>query len=113
MAPNQELNRQALSVRLLRAESETLVRQARAGAGADAAKSGFPGWGETSIYDDAIMHLPDPTPHDGHGLGEFLSTAICGNDITSSCFYVVGAMAHAAGVYAPIGAVFAAVTLWL
>src|SRR5688572_29875796 len=35
-------------------------------------------------------------------LGEFFSTAICGNDILSSALYVSGIAALFAGVYAPL-----------
>eukprot|EP00927_Polykrikos_kofoidii_P078295 TRINITY_DN75138_c0_g1_i1.p1 TRINITY_DN75138_c0_g1~~TRINITY_DN75138_c0_g1_i1.p1 ORF type:complete len:707 (-),score=86.73 TRINITY_DN75138_c0_g1_i1:127-2247(-) len=73
----------------------------------------FPGWG--NVYEEA------PPPHEDllslvaheKKLGELASTAICGNDITGSCFYVTGALASAAGVWAPIAAVLASGTLWL
>lgn len=35
---------------------------------------------------------------DAHKIGELPSTAICGNDITASCFYVVGELSKNAGV---------------
>lgn len=41
--------------------------------------------------------------HQGHvKLGEWFATAICGNDILSSCLYVSGIAAIFAGVYAPL-----------
>mmetsp|Transcript_16062 Transcript_16062/g.34729 ORF Transcript_16062/g.34729 Transcript_16062/m.34729 type:complete len:808 (-) Transcript_16062:84-2507(-) len=74
----------------------------------------FPGWG--TVYDeppppnDDLVSLRG-APH--KKLGQLASTAICGNDITGSCFYVTGALAAAAGVWAPIAAVLASATLWL
>jgi amino acid transporter len=60
----------------------------------------FAGWGtvqRVEIHDDA----PDPGHAPAHKkLGEFPSTAICGNDITSSCLYVAALCAIAAGPYA-------------
>jgi len=35
-------------------------------------------------------------------LGEFASTAICGNDISSSVLYVSGLVIGLCGVYAPL-----------
>ena len=46
-------------------------------------------------------------------LGEFASTAICGNDITSSCLYVSALAIGAAGKYAPITLAMVAVMLFL
>jgi amino acid transporter len=37
-----------------------------------------------------------------HRLGEWAATAICGNDITSSCLYVAALSAVYAGKYAPL-----------
>ena len=37
-----------------------------------------------------------------HKLGQFTSTAICGNDILASVLYTVGLCVSAAGVYAPL-----------
>lgn len=48
-----------------------------------------------------------------HKLGEFASTAICGNDITSSCLYVSALAIGAAGRYAPITLGLVAVMLFL
>ena len=59
----------------------------------------------------------DPKGSDsGHGhpkLGEFASTAICGNDITSSCLYVSAIAIGAAGKLAPIGLLIVAAMLFL
>ena len=41
------------------------------------------------------------------------STAIAGNDITGSCFYVVGKLALKGGIYGPICAAMASGILWL
>jgi len=88
------------------------VETAREISGAEhATQPGFPGWGEAYAYCSPAP-VPAPRPRETR-LGELASTAICGNDITSSCFYVTGAMAAAAGIWAPFGAIFAAMTLWL
>eukprot|EP00466_Bigelowiella_natans_P003717 jgi/Bigna1/84015/fgenesh1_pg.120_\ len=46
-------------------------------------------------------------------LGELPATAICGNDITSSCLYVCGLCAADAGVYAPLAVCLVIATLYL
>lgn len=48
-----------------------------------------------------------------HKLGEWKATAICGNDITSSCLYVAALAAVFAGPYAPIALAAVAATLYL
>ncbi|CAE8627635.1 unnamed protein product [Polarella glacialis] len=48
----------------------------------------------------------------GHKIGELASTAICGNDITASCFYVVGELSRNAGVYAPLCTMLSSATLY-
>jgi|GEM_PF-58055 len=48
-----------------------------------------------------------------HKLGEFASTAICGNDITSSCLYVSALAIGAAGKLAPFGLIIVAAMLFL
>lgn len=48
-----------------------------------------------------------------HQLGEFASTAICGNDITSSCLYVSAFAIGAAGKMAPISLLIVAFVLFL
>eukprot|EP00928_Gymnodinium_smaydae_P095709 TRINITY_DN8282_c1_g1_i1.p1 TRINITY_DN8282_c1_g1~~TRINITY_DN8282_c1_g1_i1.p1 ORF type:complete len:744 (-),score=146.53 TRINITY_DN8282_c1_g1_i1:365-2596(-) len=45
-------------------------------------------------------------------IGEVAATAICGNDITASCFYVVGELTKNAGVYAPVCTVLSSLTLY-
>jgi hypothetical protein len=52
--------------------------------------------------------------HGGHPkLGEFASTAICGNDITSSCLYVSALAIGAAGKLAPFALLIVAGLLFL
>jgi len=46
-------------------------------------------------------------------LGELPATAICGNDITSSCLYVCGLCAADAGVWAPLSVGLVIATLYL
>ncbi|MCA9292700.1 MAG: APC family permease [Phycisphaerales bacterium] len=54
------------------------------------------------------------TPHqEQHRLGQFASTAICGNDITSSCLYVSAIAIVYAGRLAPICLLLVAGTLYL
>lgn len=45
-------------------------------------------------------------------LGEWLSTAICGNDITSSCLYVSGIAAYYVGALAPIVLLIVGIVLY-
>ena len=53
------------------------------------------------------------TPHPKkQGLGELASTAICGNDITSSCLYVSALAIHYAGRWAPISLLLVAAVLY-
>ncbi len=51
--------------------------------------------------------------HGHHQLGEFASTAICGNDITSSCLYVSALSIFAAGKMAPFALLLVAAMLFL
>ena len=46
-------------------------------------------------------------------LGQWLATAICGNDITSSCLYVSGIVIVYAGALAPLALLLAAGVLYL
>lgn len=50
-------------------------------------------------------------PH--HQLGQFLATAVCGNDILSSALYVSGIAALFAGIYAPVVLLLVGVVLLL
>jgi len=90
---------------------QALVADGRRAAGLETVQCGFPGWGEVLVCAEEV---PSENHEPQHAkLGELTSTAICGNDITGSCFYVIGGLATAAGVWAPLGAIIAAATLWL
>ena len=91
------------------------------GSGADGETAGlaagywdFAGWGQAERITDI-----EPSPSDGggsktpHKLGVWASTAICGNDITSSCLYVSALCAVHAGRYAPIALGIVAGVLYL
>ncbi|MCA8970181.1 MAG: APC family permease [Planctomycetes bacterium] len=56
---------------------------------------------------------PGVTEHKHGGLGQLASTAICGNDITSSCLYVSAIALVYAGRWAPVCLLLVAGTLWL
>jgi amino acid transporter len=76
----------------------------------------FAGWGKASRITDLdtadvrVHHLDQPKKHT---LGTWTSTAICGNDITSSCLYVSALCAAQAGRYAPIALAIVAAVLYL
>jgi amino acid transporter len=75
----------------------------------------FPGWGTARRLTDLdtrgvqVSRLDQPK----HLLGPWRSTAICGNDITSSCLYVSALCAAQAGAYAPIALALVAAVLYL
>lgn len=48
-----------------------------------------------------------------HALGQLVSTAISGNDITSSCFYTIGLVMFVAGKWAPVSLLLVALVLVL
>ena len=60
----------------------------------------FAGWGTVEQLED-LGSAPVEGRHQSkaHKLGEFASTAICGNDITSSCLYVAALATLYAGKY--------------
>ena len=58
-------------------------------------------------------YVPPPTAAGHKKLSQWFATAICGNDITSSCFYVTGICVASAGVYAPLCMLIVAGTLFL
>lgn len=58
-------------------------------------------------------HLADVHAPAAHKLGTWASTAICGNDITSSCLYVSALCALYAGPYAPVALGAVATVLYL
>jgi len=71
----------------------------------------FAGWGTARRLDN----LPSVPVH-AHKetlLGTWASTAICGNDITSSCLYVSALCAAQAGIYAPLVLGIVAAVLFL
>ncbi len=76
----------------------------------------FPGWGKAERITDldtsglSVSHLDQ---HGKHTLGTWSSTAICGNDISSSCLYVSALCAAQAGVYAPVALAIVAAVLFL
>lgn len=71
----------------------------------------FAGWGEaTRIADLDPTPLPPSAPR--HKLGTWAATAICGNDITSSCLYVSALCAAQAGVWAPVSLAVVALVLY-
>jgi len=88
--------------------------------GSDAAQNAesweFAGWGSatriTELETDNIEVNRLDQPHK-HKLGQWESTAICGNDITSSCLYVSALAAVHAGAYAPIALALVAAVLYL
>jgi amino acid transporter len=56
---------------------------------------------------------PHSTEHKRGGLGQLSATAICGNDITSSCLYVSALAILAAGRWAPLALLLVAGLLYL
>lgn len=59
------------------------------------------------------LHTGHVTEHRHGGLGQLASTAICGNDITSSCLYVSSLAIVYAGRWAPLCLLMVAGTLYL
>lgn len=77
------------------------------------AVSEFAGLGATTYIDDLeISNKKTEVTHKGF-LGELSSTAICGNDITSSCLYVSALAIGQAGVLAPLVLAIVGITLFL
>jgi amino acid transporter len=78
----------------------------------------FAGWGEARKISDLesgpikVKNLGVNT-HEDHKLGTWSATAICGNDITSSCLYVSALSIMAAGAYAPLALLVVALVLFL
>ena len=76
----------------------------------------FPGWGTAEHIENLgeapiQVHSLDAAP--AHRLGVWRATAICGNDITSSCLYVAALCAIYAGPYAPVALALVAAVLYL
>ncbi|KAL9652081.1 hypothetical protein ABK040_015883 [Willaertia magna] len=66
--------------------------------------------------DDLYNPLVNPEPLEPkkeHLLGQLAATAICGNDITSSCLYVIGVCISYAGIWSPICLLFVSILLFL
>ncbi len=74
----------------------------------------FPGWGTAERIDNLSKHpqAADIGAHPHDLLGEEAATAICGNDITSSCLYVSAICALWAGPLAPFALLAVAVLLY-
>ncbi len=72
----------------------------------------FPGWGTSSRVTDLATVPTVPAPVHKK-LGTWASTAICGNDITSSCLYVAALAAAQAGKLAPVVLAVVAAVLYL
>lgn len=70
----------------------------------------FPGWGKIQYVTDLEPLEPPPQKQK---LGQWLATAICGNDITSSCLYVSALAALYAGPLAPVALLVVAGVLFL
>ncbi len=86
----------------------------------DAAERGFPaegkpwdfaGWGTSGKIAD-LDATKGRKPRPKKKLGVWSATAICGNDITSSCLYVSALCAAQAGKYAPIALGIVALVLY-
>jgi amino acid transporter len=82
----------------------------------DKSTVGFAGWGTAERIDDLgtdaikVTHLGSELKRK---LGQWKSTAICGNDITSSCLYVSALCALYAGPAAPLALAAVALVLYL
>lgn len=75
----------------------------------------FAGWGKarklSDIGSEPVTVTSLTGKHKGK-LGQWSATAICGNDITSSCLYVAALSSLAAGIYAPIALLLVAIVLY-
>ena len=75
----------------------------------------FVGWGKSERIADlgSTCVAKDASPAASKKLGVWRSTAICGNDITSSCLYVAALCAAQAGFLAPVVLLIVAGVLYL
>ena len=75
----------------------------------------FAGWGRSELITDLDNEPAPPasTLSYANKLGVWRSTAICGNDITSSCLYVAALCAAQAGSLAPVVLLVVAAVLYL
>eukprot|EP00927_Polykrikos_kofoidii_P066059 TRINITY_DN61721_c0_g1_i1.p1 TRINITY_DN61721_c0_g1~~TRINITY_DN61721_c0_g1_i1.p1 ORF type:complete len:778 (+),score=98.37 TRINITY_DN61721_c0_g1_i1:81-2414(+) len=73
----------------------------------------FAGMGQVYTIDEIPPEaLGKPNESAVDKLGELPSTAICGNDITASCFYVIGELLAVSGIYAPLCTLITSATLY-
>lgn len=76
----------------------------------------FAGWGNSTLikeFENSPAEVRNLDQTEKHKLGKWASTAICGNDITSSCLYVSALCAVYAGHLAPIVLLVVAGVLFL
>ena len=73
----------------------------------------FPRAGDLAVDPQQPVQLRPLDSAPSHKLGELQATAICGNDITSSCLYVAALSAIYAGKYAPLALLMVAGVLYL
>ena len=73
----------------------------------------FPGVGKVETITDLKIRSKSRETKKTKKLGEWLSTAICGNDIGSSCLYVSSIAILAAGKLAPIALIIVGIVLYL
>lgn len=76
----------------------------------------FPGWGRAKKLDNFKIDPKSMINLSGkkkHMLGELKASAICGNDISSSCLYVSALCTAQAGVLAPLVLLFVSFVLYL
>lgn len=73
----------------------------------------FPRTGDLAVDPHQPVQLRPLDSAPSHKLGELQATAICGNDITSSCLYVAALSAIYAGKYAPLALLLVAGVLYL
>lgn len=86
------------------------------GSNTDTPTFGFAGWGKVEWLKDLDTRKTEAVPLDQgpkHILGRWSATAICGNDITSSCLYVSALAAVYAGIFAPLALLMVSLTLFL
>ena len=65
------------------------------------------------MYDDGSAMQEHSTQRQRGKLGQLSATAICGNDITSSCLYVSALAIIYAGKWGPVSLLMVAVVLFL
>jgi len=78
----------------------------------------FPGWGrynlQMTVTDEELAEIEaDMDQQQPPKLNQWEATAICGNDIMASCFYVVGLVTMSAGKMAPLALLLVSCVLYL